>query len=176
MSSERTHGGESPNAPALGPEPTPGGRLFWATTSIGLLVIGFGVFGLLSESRFTQPENWLTFFVGGLLLHDLVAAPLIALISVILVRFVPARVRPVVQGTLIVAGAVALVAIPVVGGWGKLANNPSLLPLDYGRNLVIVLTVIVGIGALLALRALRRAPTATDSPAPYRDDRRPDGW
>jgi hypothetical protein len=68
-----------------------------------------------------------------------------------------------------VAGSVALVAIPVLGGWGRRPDNPTLLPRDYGLGLAIALAVIVAAGLVGAARAAR-APRA---PAAPRD---PGGW
>jgi len=82
--------------------------------------------------------------------------PLVALGSVVLVRVVPARARSVVQGALIVTATVLLVAYPMVNGGGRLPDNPSILPLDYPRNLVIVLVVVWAITAMLVVRAARR--------------------
>lgn len=166
---------DGPNAPALGESPAPGGWSFWLGSGIGLAVIAWGVYGLLDHATVTKPLNWLLFFMGGLIVHDAIVVPCVALISVLIVRVVPTRVRPVVQATLIVGAVLALIAVPVVGGWGRLANNPSLLPLDYGRNLAIVLGVVAGVGVLLAVRAARRAPTARDRPVPPPDER-PRGW
>ena len=52
-------------------------------------------------------------------------------------------------------------AIPVVIGAGRTPTNPSLLPLDYGRNLVIVLVVIAVLTALFSLLSLRK-PSGAD--------------
>ena len=41
-----------------------------------------------------------------------------------------AWLRPALQGTLLVTAAVVLVSVPVVGGFGRLATNPSILPGD----------------------------------------------
>jgi hypothetical protein len=165
---------ERPNAPALGPEPTPGGPLFWAGTVVGLGVVAFGLIGLLNH--LPDASNWALWFVGGLLVHDGVIVPTVAVVSVLLGWLLPVRVLPVVQGVLVVAVVLVLVSIPVVGGWGRLANNPSLLPLDYGRNLSVVLGLVAAVGALLVLRALRRSAAPGRRPPSPEVDTRPRGW
>ncbi|MDQ3676275.1 MAG: hypothetical protein M3401_05635 [Actinomycetota bacterium] len=128
-------------------------RAFWPMTIAGMALSAYGLVGLLRDERVADSMSWLTFFAGGLLAHDLVWAPLVALGSVALVRIGPARVRPVLQGALIVSATVLLVAYPVVRGDGRLANNPSILPLDYPRNLVIVLVAVWAVAGVLIVRA-----------------------
>lgn len=165
---------DRPNAPALGPEPTPGGALFWVGAVLGVGVVLFGLVGLLDD--LPDATNWALWFFGGLLIHDAIIVPTVAVVSVLLGWLLPVRVLPVVQGVLVVAIIVTLIAIPVVGGWGRLANNPSLLPLDYGRNLAIVLGLIAAAGGLLIVRALRRTPAPGRHPPSPHEDTRPRGW
>lgn len=131
-------------------------RAFWPLALAGTALSAYGLAGLLRDERIGDSMSWLTYFLGGLLVHDLVWAPLVALGSVVLVRVVPARARSVVQGALIVTATVLLVAYPMVNGGGRLPDNPSILPLDYPRNLVIVLVVVWAITAMLVVRAARR--------------------
>jgi len=128
-------------------------RAFWPMTAAGLALSGYGLVGLLGDAGVGDSMSWLTYFIGGLLIHDIVWAPLVALGSIVVVRIVPVRVRPVVQGALIVTATVLLVGYPVVNGSGRLANNPSILPLDYSRNLIIVLGCVWAVAAALAARA-----------------------
>lgn len=132
-------------------------RAFWPMAIAGLALSGYGLMGLLGDPMLGDSMSWLTYFAGGLLLHDLVWAPLVALGSLLVVRVVPARVRPIVQGTLIVTATVLLVGYPAVNGGGRLPDNPSILPLDYGRNLVIVLAAVWVVAGLLMVRRVRAA-------------------
>lgn len=128
-------------------------RLFWPMTVAGLALSGYGLVKLIGDPRVGDTMSWLKYFLGGLILHDLVWAPLVALGSVALVRVVPVRVRPVVQGALIVTATVLLVGYPAFTGNGRLPDNPSILPLDYGRNLAIVLVAVWAVAAVLIARA-----------------------
>ena len=128
-------------------------RAFWPMTIAGLALSAYGLVGLLGEKQIGDLMSWLTYFAGGLLLHDLLWAPLVALGSFVLVRIVPARVRPVLQGALIVTATVLLVAFPVLNGGGRLPDNPSILPLDYSRNIVIVLVAVWAVAGVLIVRA-----------------------
>ena len=138
----------------------PSGVAFWLCAAVGLAIVGFGVGGLLTQLDGRALTSWLKVFGGGLLVHDAIFAPLVVLGSVLLVRVVPASVRAPVQGALIVSGALVAISVPVVGGYGRLANNPSLLPSDaYGVRLVLALAVVWLVAAVVAVlgRRFRRA-------------------
>jgi hypothetical protein len=129
-------------------EPAPSGPAFWIATAIGMAIAGFGVYGLVTNLHGIALTSWLKTFGGGLVAHDLLFAPLIVLGSVLVVRAVPGRGRAPVQVALIVCGALIAVAIPVVHGAGRLANNPSLLPSEhYGARLIGALSVVWAITA-----------------------------
>jgi len=145
-------------------DPPPGGRFFWTLTVLGLGIVGFGIAGLVRNADMTVPASWLRFFVGGLLAHDAFLAPVVVAVSALLLRAAPSRVRPTLQGALVVSGIVVLASIPVLGGFGRIANNPSILPNDYTANMAIVLGVIWAVAALLGVRAWRRPPQAIDPP------------
>jgi len=128
-------------------------RAFWPLTIAGLALSAYGLLGLLGEPRIGDLMSWLTYFAGALITHDLIWAPLIALGSLALVRIVPAPVRAVVQGALIVTATVLLVAYPALNGGGRLPNNPSILPRDYTTNVVVVLVAVWAVAGLLMVRA-----------------------
>lgn len=146
-----------------------GGTRFWVCAIVGLGIVAFGLHGLLNARLIGSVGSWAAYLFGGLIVHDALLAPLAVAASVALIYLVPTRIRPAVQGTLIVAGVVALVAIPVVGGWGRKPGNPTLLPRDYTAGLAIAMSVIVVVGLLTAIRAARR-PAQQSAPDP------PRGW
>lgn len=165
-------------APAPGARPAardaPGGALFWLSSAVGGGILLFGVLGLLRHQAQTVPSNWLTFVLGAVVAHDALWAPAVGLASLLVVRLIPARVRPALQGTLLVSAAVVLVSIPVLTGRGRNPNNPSILPGHYGTALLEVLAVVWAAGAVAALLALRRPPAAGDAPPPLPPAR--PGW
>lgn len=145
-------------------------------TVIGVVVLAFGVGGLVANADVTVPSNWALYVLGGLALHDGLLAPLVMLGGVALARIMPPRLRPPVQGGFLVSASLLLVAIPPWTGRGALPGNDSLLPQDYGTNLLIALAVVWGIVAfLVAVRAARRrpppAPVGAHRPPPQRP-----GW
>jgi hypothetical protein len=143
----------------------PSGIAFWLSAAVGLAIVGFGVGGLLTQLQGPALTSWLKVFGGGLLVHDAIFAPLVVLGSVLLVRVVPASVRAPIQGALIVSCALVAIAIPVVGGYGRLANNPSLLPSDrYGTRLLTALAIVWVVAAVTAVLGRRSARASGEKP------------
>jgi hypothetical protein len=141
-------------------EPAPSGGAFWLGTALGTAIAGFGVYGLVTNLHDIALTSWLKTLGGGLIAHDLLFAPLVVIGSVLLVRVLPGRVRAPIQVALIVSAALIAVAIPVVHGAGRLANNPSLLPSEhYGARLIGALSVVwaITVGTLV-VRRLRARP------------------
>lgn len=127
-------------------------------TVVGLAMVAFGAAGLLRHSDETMPLDWALFFLGGLAAHDGVLVPAVMVGGVLISLVVPRAVRPTVQGALLVSGALLAVAIPPLTGNGRLTNNPSILPQDYGEGLLTALAVVWSLAALGMLRAaVRRA-------------------
>lgn len=135
--------------------PRPAGTRFWISAGVGWAVIGWGVYGIFSNSLDTRPANLAKFVVGGALLHDLLIAPVVILAGVLVARAVPARARVPVQAALVVSGIVALFAWPLVRAYGLAANNPTSLPHNYGLNLLIVLGVVWAVAAAAILLKFR---------------------
>lgn len=137
----------------------PSGVAFWVCAAVGLAITGFGVGGLVTQLEGPALMSWLKVAGGGLVAHDLLFAPLVVAGSVLLVRVVPASVRAPVQGALIVSCALIAIAIPVVGGYGRLANNPSLLPSDhYGLRLAGALAAVWAVAAVVVWMRTRGRP------------------
>ncbi|HEX9995332.1 MAG TPA: hypothetical protein VGB14_20590 [Acidimicrobiales bacterium] len=135
-------------------------RGFWPSVAVGWALMGVGVAGLLGGiDHFAGPVSWLragAWVVGVALAHDLVVAPLVCLAGVAVARVVPRAWRGPVAGGLVAAAAVTAVAFPGVRGWGRLPNNPSVHPLDYGTGLATALAVVAAGVVAAGLLARRR--------------------
>jgi hypothetical protein len=129
--------------------PRPAGPRFWITAAVGWAVIVWGLIGILSNSLDTRPANLARFVVGGALLHDLLVAPLAVLAGVLVARAVRGRARGPVQAALVVSAIVALFSWPLVRAYGLAANNPTSLPHNYGRNLLVVLGAVWAVTAVV---------------------------
>ncbi|MFF4234311.1 hypothetical protein ACFYYL_00440 [Actinomadura geliboluensis] len=125
----------------------------WAAYAAGLALIGFGARGIADD---VPVARWAAWFAGAAVLHDAVLVPLVLAAGLATARL-PAAAKPAVRAALVVAGCVTAVALPLVLGYGRRADEPSRLPLPYGRNLALVLTAIAVVAALaVAARLARR--------------------
>lgn len=122
----------------------------------GVALMGVGAF-LLEDVR--DLGDVLVWLGGAVVLHDVVIAPVVLLVGLLVVR---GGVRGPVRGALLVAGALTTVALPVLLRPGKTANS-SVLPLDYPRNWLIALVAVATVTALwLAVRGFGRGRRRTD--------------
>ena len=104
---------------------------------IGVLVMVYAVVGAVADLG-GKVGGVLIFLVAVLVVHDAIWLPLVSVIG----RHVRTRVAA------IVATALTVTTVPLVLGLGRTADNPSALPLHYGRNLSLILlgtAVVTGI-------------------------------
>ncbi|WP_213813699.1 hypothetical protein [Glaciihabitans sp. dw_435] len=131
----------------------------------GLLLMGIGGITLLGD---VPAKNYLgiaVWFVGALILHDGILAPIIFGISLLLRRSskrVPFGVLLIVQGAAIIAAITTAIVVPAALKKGIGTANSTLLPLDYGVHLlefygVLVVVTAVVIAVYLRVTAKRRA-------------------
>jgi hypothetical protein len=111
-----------------------------ALIAAGMVVMGYAVLGAATDPDL-KPGGVLLFLAVVLVAHDGVLLPLTIGAGVLLGRFAPGWARPAVRTAAIVTLAVGLVALPLVLGYGRSADNPSILPLAYGRGLLLILTL-----------------------------------
>jgi hypothetical protein len=119
---------------------------------LGAVGIAMGAFGLL---RFLQHDfgdivNAVLYLGGGVVLHDAIIAPLTIAVTFVAARFVPGKARVATVVGLVVLLTVTVTAIPVLGAWGRRADNPSLLDRHYLLGWC-VFAVLVLAGTLLSL-------------------------
>ncbi|MGR6974876.1 hypothetical protein ACU639_35640 [Streptomyces cynarae] len=116
----------------------------------GVALMGVGALLLMGVRDLADVLVWLG---GAVVLHDVVIAPVVLLVGLLLVR---GGVRGPVRGALLVAGALTTVALPVLLRPGRTANS-SVLPLDYPRNWLIALVAVAMVTALrLVVRGFGR--------------------
>lgn len=136
----------------------------WLFVIPGLAAVGWGAAGLLRSSAEVPLGSWLVWFVGSVLVHDLVIAPLVVVIGALLARLLPRDARgPLVAG-LVVSGPLVL-----IGGLFALnpggVPEPGFLPLPYGRNLVLLVGAVLTVAAVWAVARTRRAGHRSRAPA-----------
>lgn len=130
------------------------GAVVSAVVSVaGAALIGWGVYGIAAHVGFA---GWAVWFAGAAVLHDGVLVPLVLVAGAATGR-VPGAYRTIVRAALVAAGCVTAVALPLVLGKGRRAEEPSRLPLPYDRNLAVVLgCVTAAAAAAIAVRMLAR--------------------
>jgi hypothetical protein len=102
------------------------GRLALAVAGLG--AAGFGGWHLLENGRLTGVLLWLA---GAVVVHDGVLAPLTVLVTAVGARVLPTRARRPVLVAFVLLATVTLTAVPVLGGWGRRPDNPTLLDRHY---------------------------------------------
>lgn len=131
-----------------------------ALGAFGVWVASIGLRALLRGHPFAANAPVGRWLIGGVLAHDAVIAPTVFVLGAITSRLAGPRVRRMLGAILLIGGSVLIVGLPDVLRKGHNAN-PTVTPLNYPRNLLIVLLAVVG-GVVLttvvpALRRRRRA-------------------
>jgi hypothetical protein len=143
----------------------PSGRAFWIGLVLGTSIAAFGIAGLITTTSISNAFDVGTWVVGADLVHDLLLAPVVVLVSVLLTRAVPLPWRAPIRGALVASAVFVVIAYPALNGFGRdtAPGNPSVQPLDYGTALATTLVVVwVLAGVWLLAIALRRSRVATE--------------
>lgn len=127
----------------------------WLFLVPGLAAVGYGAVGLLAAD--VPLGAWTTWFVGSALLHDLVIAPVWIGLGWLAARVLPRPARPAAVVGAAVAGVLTLVSLPFVLGFGADPDNPSFLPHDVGRNLLLIVVAVLLAAAVWGTVATLRA-------------------
>lgn len=121
----------------------------------GSLLLGFGVFRLVTKLDTGDLLSLAAWLVVAVALHDGLIAPMTVGTGLALAR-VPARARRYVQGALIVAALITVVAIPLIGRRGTQPDVKALLLRDYAGNLALLLGLTAAVALVLyAARVVR---------------------
>jgi hypothetical protein len=137
-------------------------------SAAGTLVMGYAVVGALTDPD-VKPFGVLILLAGVVVGHDGILLPVMIGVGVLIGRFVPTGDRIAVRAAALCSLAVTVVALPLVLGYGRTADNPSVLPLPYGRGLATVLLMIWTVAlAMIVVRRIRkhleRTATARSGP------------
>lgn len=147
---------------------TRGDRLLrGALLLVGVAVAAYGVVLLLRQDLPDLLDS-LLWMVGAAVAHDAVVAPLTLLVTVVLLRVVPASWRTAVTVGLVVLVTVTATAVPVLGRFGARPDNPTLLDRDYTSGwlvlaaLCLVLVLVVRVVATRTGRSEERVGQQPD--------------
>ncbi|MGH9013369.1 MAG: TIGR04282 family arsenosugar biosynthesis glycosyltransferase [Acidimicrobiia bacterium] len=133
------------------------GRAFWLGLVLGGGVIAYGIAGTLAESDRTQPDKLARWVIGSLLVHDLMVAPLVCLVGLLVARTVPGLVRAPVQAGLMASAIVVAVATPGLASLSDRPGNPTVHPIDYRTATLVVLGTVWAIAGAWFLARARNA-------------------
>jgi hypothetical protein len=129
----------------------------------GLLVTGLslGLFGTWSLLRLGVVNLFwaLLWLGGGIFAHDALLAGATVLLVAVGMVVLPRWARAPVAAGFVVLGSVTVMAIPVLGRFGALPDNPSLLDRSYGVGW-LVLAGIVALGVIAATAVTHRREAA----------------
>ena len=151
----------APSLPAPDRLPT----LFWLALVPGAVMIGFGFRGLLDVTDGTAFWSAARWFAGGALAHDLLVSPTVCLVGLLASRWLPDRIRGPVQAALVASGALAVVAYPMVRGYGVTPGEPSFLSRNYTGSLLILWAAIWLVAVVAVVRRLRHHHDSSDHDA-----------
>lgn len=127
---------------------------------VGVAVVGYGVLLLVTRQDGAQVSNALLWLVGGVVLHDGLVAPVTIVLTVGATRLLPRPWREPATVALVVLGPLTLLAIPVLGSFGAVPDDPGLLERPYLTSWLAVVTVtVVAVGVA---GWVRRAPGEED--------------
>jgi hypothetical protein len=138
-------------------EPNP--VVFWCGVVVGGAICIYGLHGLIGALHGYRSRQFLQWFVGADLAHDLIVAPIACVVGTVVARTVPASARTQVGAGLFATAVVLAIGWAPLHGYGHATapGNSSVEPLDYATA---VPTVIVAVwafaGAWFAIAFLRR--------------------
>lgn len=134
----------------------------WVLGAAGVLTGLYGAWLLFDRTGPDQLLSAVVWLAAGVALHDGLLAPAVVVAGVLAVRFLPDAVRAPVAIVAVVLGSLTLLAVPVLGGFGRRADNPTLLDRDYtvGWLLVAALVVVVVASGTLVAERRRRGTRA----------------
>jgi hypothetical protein len=85
-----------------------------STVLAGAAILFYGVYGLLTAPEIQDRQNVGEWLLGGVLLHDLVLAPIVFVLCRLAARLAPPKVRAGLAAALMIVGTLALIAAPLV--------------------------------------------------------------
>lgn len=128
-------------------------------------MVAWGVRGLLTQVSSPDLLHAARLAVLAVAGHDAAFAPLCVLVGAVTGRWAPSAVRTPLRVGLGLAVVLVVLALPSITSANRL-RNPSVLPLDYGRNLAVLLG-LVALGVVVsAARGLARERRRRSAPPP----------
>ena len=131
----------------------------WPCAIIGGAICLYGLHGLIGALNGIISRQFLQWFVGADLAHDLIVAPAACAVGLIVARLVPASARAQVRAGLFATAIVIAIAWAPLHGYGHASapGNTSVEPLNYATAVATVLVVVWALaGGWFVVSTLRR--------------------
>lgn len=139
-------------------------RYLWYV--LGVALISWGAQGLLLHVSTRQLLHAGRLFAVSLAGHDGVLAPLSILVGAATARWMPRVVRTPLRVGLGFSVVLVVLALPSITSEHRL-RNPSVLPLDYERNLALLLGLVaLGVVISAGVRLARERGRTREHPPP----------
>lgn len=129
-------------------------RLRYGLGGLGALVGLYGAYLLLTRQDLAQLLNLALWLISGLVVHDVILAPVVLALAFVF-RSVPDAWRRPATVALVVVGALSIVAVPVIGRFGARADNATLLDRPYAWTWVVL--VVLSVAAVLVVGRVHAA-------------------
>ncbi len=126
---------------------------------VGVLVIAFGAYVLVTTVRPNRIWGLATWLLGAVILHDAILSPFVVGVGLLLRRTgrtLRAWALVVVQAVVVLGSVLALVVLPEIAAKAHGQKNPTVLPFDYGARLLLVEGVLLLVVVALLVVAARR--------------------
>ncbi len=136
---------------------------------LGVLGLGAVLFGAIELITGVPPQSLLRLAVwlaAAVIIHDAFWSPGLIGLGTVLSRL-PARGRRYLQGGLIVAGALTVIAVPMIYLRGQQPPSKAILLQDVGANLALLLVIVAAVSAAAyAWRVIRDRGRPSANPVP----------
>jgi hypothetical protein len=133
--------------------------VFWSCAVVGGGICLYGLHGLVGALNGITSRQFLQWFVGADLAHDLVVAPAACLVGAVIARLAPESARAQLRAAVFATAIVLAVAWAPLHGYGRATapGNSSVQPLNYATAVLTVLIVVwLLAGSWYAIAIIRR--------------------
>ena len=151
--------------------PGPGMRVARAILIVlGAAGLAWGAWVMFDTVRIARLPGVALWVGAAIVVHDAVIAPVLFFAGVLLRRAgrrLAGTVVAVLQGAIVLGSIMTLIVVPeiVAQTQGRAPQNPTLLPLDYGRNLAAFWVVIAVLATAASVALYVRARRADRRPS-----------
>jgi hypothetical protein len=144
-----------------------------AIGAAGILLGLFGLFRLFTEIPGADLIMLALWLVAAVAIHDGLLSPIVVGVGAAISRFVPPRGRRYLQGGLIVAASVIVIALPLIHRQNTQPTSKGILQQNFGGNLTVLLGIIAAVALVLyaihvardGLAGRQRPSAANDLPS-----------